>query len=77
MSVPFINLQTQYQSLKAEINRRIDRVLEHGQYILGPEVDELEEGGTEPLADFCGVILLLLLVAKRLENGQSAPLRND
>ena len=39
----FIDLQTQYQQLKTEINAGIQRVLEHGQYILGPEVAELEE----------------------------------
>lgn len=39
----FIDLQSQYERLKAEINVGIKRVLEHGQYILGPEVSELEE----------------------------------
>ena len=41
--IPFIDLKTQYQALKTEINERIQRVLEHGQYIMGPEVGELEE----------------------------------
>lgn len=39
----FIDLKTQYQELKAEIDAGIARVLDHGQYILGPEVAELEE----------------------------------
>lgn len=39
----FIDLKSQYQRLKAEIDAGIQRVLEHGQYILGPEVAELEE----------------------------------
>jgi UDP-2-acetamido-2-deoxy-ribo-hexuluronate aminotransferase len=39
----FIDLKTQYQCLKAEIDANIQRVLDHGQYILGPEVAELEE----------------------------------
>jgi UDP-2-acetamido-2-deoxy-ribo-hexuluronate aminotransferase len=39
----FIDLKTQYQRLKAEIDAGIQRVLDHGQYILGPEVAELEE----------------------------------
>jgi UDP-2-acetamido-2-deoxy-ribo-hexuluronate aminotransferase len=43
MSIAFIDLKTQYQSLKKEINERINAVLEHGQYIMGPEVQELEE----------------------------------
>jgi len=38
----FIDLRSQYQRLKADIDARIQRVLDHGQYILGPEVAELE-----------------------------------
>jgi len=41
--IPFIDLQSQYQRLKTEIDVGIQRVLDHGQYILGPEVAELEE----------------------------------
>lgn len=41
--IPFIDLKAQYQALKAEIGERIQRVLDHGQYIMGPEVKELEE----------------------------------
>jgi UDP-2-acetamido-2-deoxy-ribo-hexuluronate aminotransferase len=43
MTIPFIDLKTQYQALKPQIHARIDAVLEHGQYIMGPEVKELEE----------------------------------
>lgn len=39
----FIDLKSQYQRLKPQIDAAIQRVLEHGQYILGPEVAELEE----------------------------------
>jgi UDP-2-acetamido-2-deoxy-ribo-hexuluronate aminotransferase len=39
----FCDLKSQYQRLKTEIDAGIKRVLEHGQYILGPEVAELEE----------------------------------
>jgi UDP-2-acetamido-2-deoxy-ribo-hexuluronate aminotransferase len=39
----FCDLKTQYQRLKTEIDAGIQRVLNHGQYILGPEVAELEE----------------------------------
>jgi len=42
MSIPFIDLKAQYHALKPTIQERIDNVLEHGQYILGPEVNELE-----------------------------------
>lgn len=38
----FIDLKSQYQASRERINARISAVLEHGQYILGPEVAELE-----------------------------------
>lgn len=43
MTIQFIDLKAQYQALKSSIDQRIQRVLEHGQYIMGPEVRELEE----------------------------------
>ncbi len=39
----FIDLKSQYQALRGSIDRRIENVLLHGQYILGPEVRELEQ----------------------------------
>jgi len=39
----FIDLGNQQARIKAEIDAAIQRVLAHGQYILGPEVAELEE----------------------------------
>ena len=48
--MPFIDLKSQYADLKNQINERINQVLEHGQYILGPEVKELEV----VLEDFTG-----------------------
>ena len=39
----FIDLKTQYAALREQINARIQAVLDHGQYILGPEVGQLEE----------------------------------
>ena len=47
----FIDLKSQYAALRADIGARIQRVLDHGQYIMGPEVAELEER----LAAFTGV----------------------
>lgn len=41
--IPFIDLKSQYKALKSQIHARINAVLEHGQYIMGPEVYELEE----------------------------------
>jgi UDP-2-acetamido-2-deoxy-ribo-hexuluronate aminotransferase len=46
----FIDLKAQYAALKPSIDARIQRVLDHGQYILGPEVKELED----KLAAFTG-----------------------
>ncbi len=40
--LPFVDLQAQYRELKVQIDARIHAVLDHGQYILGPEVAELE-----------------------------------
>jgi UDP-2-acetamido-2-deoxy-ribo-hexuluronate aminotransferase len=50
-SIPFIDLKSQYRALKTSIDARIARVLEHGQYIMGPEVAELETA----LASYVGV----------------------
>lgn len=38
----FIDLKTQYLKYKTEIDARIHRVLDHGRFIMGPEIDELE-----------------------------------
>jgi UDP-2-acetamido-2-deoxy-ribo-hexuluronate aminotransferase len=46
----FIDLKSQYRRIKPSVDARIARVLEHGQYILGPEVQELER----VLAKFVG-----------------------
>lgn len=46
-----IDLKAQYESLKTSIDTRIAKVLEHGRYVLGPEVEELER----ELGAFCGV----------------------
>lgn len=47
----FIDLQAQYKTIEEDVNKRIQNVLNHGQYILGPEVKELEEC----LAEYVGV----------------------
>jgi len=39
----FIDLEAQQERIKPEIDRRIQEVLRHGQYINGPEVKELED----------------------------------
>ncbi len=40
--LPFIDLKTQYKRIESDVDAAIKRVLEHGRYILGPEVGELE-----------------------------------
>ena len=41
--IPFIDLAAQQDRIRPQIEAGIARVLAHGQYILGPEVSELEE----------------------------------
>src|SRR5215475_13100533 len=48
--LPFIDLEQQRLHLGDSIDRAIRRVLEHGHYIMGPEVRQLEHD----LARFCG-----------------------
>lgn len=47
----FIDLKTQYHRYQAEIDARIRGVLEHGRFIMGPEIAELESA----LAAYVGV----------------------
>ena len=46
----FIDLAAQQDTIRPELDRRIKTVLDHGEYIMGPEVGELEK----KLADFAG-----------------------
>jgi UDP-2-acetamido-2-deoxy-ribo-hexuluronate aminotransferase len=73
----FTDLKTQYAALKASVDARIQRVLDHGQYIMGPEVKELEAA----LAAFTGSrhcitvasgteALLIALMALDLQPGE-------
>jgi dTDP-4-amino-4,6-dideoxygalactose transaminase len=48
--LPFIDLQKQRARLDGHIDRAIQRVLAHGQFIMGPEIKEFEAA----LCDFCG-----------------------
>ncbi|MFO1496848.1 MAG: DegT/DnrJ/EryC1/StrS family aminotransferase [Verrucomicrobiota bacterium] len=47
----FIDIKTQYRKYQKDIDNRLHRVLEHGHFIMGPEVVELEEA----LAKYVGV----------------------
>ncbi|TZE83086.1 DegT/DnrJ/EryC1/StrS family aminotransferase [Calorimonas adulescens] len=51
MQIELINLKRQYKNLKDEINQAIEKVLENGQYILGPEVKAFEK----EIAEYLGV----------------------
>ncbi|WP_416900368.1 MAG: DegT/DnrJ/EryC1/StrS family aminotransferase [Minwuia sp.] len=47
----FVDLKAQYTRLQPDMDARIRKVLDHGKFINGPEVKELEQA----LADFVGV----------------------
>ncbi len=41
--IPLVDLKAQYDSIKEEINEAVQRVLQSGEFILGAEVEALEE----------------------------------
>jgi UDP-2-acetamido-2-deoxy-ribo-hexuluronate aminotransferase len=49
--VEFIDLKEQYRRYKAETDQRVQRVIAHAQFVMGPEVAEVEEA----LAGYVGV----------------------
>jgi dTDP-4-amino-4,6-dideoxygalactose transaminase len=49
--IPFLDLKTQYQQMKLEIDAAVARVIDSTQFILGPEVGAFEE----QFASYCGV----------------------
>jgi UDP-2-acetamido-2-deoxy-ribo-hexuluronate aminotransferase len=49
--VEFIDIKEQYRRYRSEVDERMHRVLAHGQFILGPEINELEQA----LAGYVGV----------------------
>jgi dTDP-4-amino-4,6-dideoxygalactose transaminase len=76
--IPFIDLVAQRRRLGKSVDEAIARVLSHGQYIMGPEVLELER----QLAEFCGArhaiscssgtdALQLVLMAKGIGPGDA------
>ncbi len=50
-SIQFIDLGAQQSRIRESVETRIQKVLDHGKYIMGPEVHELEE----TLANYVGV----------------------
>jgi dTDP-4-amino-4,6-dideoxygalactose transaminase len=80
VSIPFVDLRAQRQVLGAEIDVAVAPVIEHGQFIMGPEVGVLEGD----LGNFCGAkeviscangtdALALVLMAKNLKPGDAVP----
>ncbi len=74
----FIDLKAQQARIRSEIDAAIKRVLDHGNYIMGPEVAELESA----LSKFCGAkhaiscasgtdALLMILMAKGIGPGNA------
>jgi dTDP-4-amino-4,6-dideoxygalactose transaminase len=77
-TIPFIDLAAQRQRLGTAVDEAIVRVLDHGGYIMGPEVPALEA----ELSRFCGAkhaiscangtdALTLVLMAKELKPGDA------
>lgn len=72
----FIDLKQQYALLKTSVDRRLNNVLQHGQFIMGPEVKELEDtlarytSTKHAVACSSGTdALLIALLALKLEAG--------
>ena len=76
--IPFIDLATQQARIRDRVEAAMGRVLDHGKYIMGPEIAELEAG----LAAFCGAkhaigcsngtdALALCLMAKGVHPGDA------
>jgi dTDP-4-amino-4,6-dideoxygalactose transaminase len=79
--IPFVDLGAQSRRLRPEIERRIAAVLDHGRYVMGPEVEELEAelgrlGGAPAVAVSSGsdalLIALLALDVGRTEGVREA-----
>jgi len=50
LTIPLVDLKAQYDSIKDEIDAAIHRVIQNGQFILGPEVKAFED----EMAAYCG-----------------------
>ena len=76
MPVPLLDLKRQYQTIKAEIDAEVLRVVELQRFIMGPDVEELERkvgdyvGARHAIACASGTdAILLVLKALKLEPG--------
>ena len=43
MEIPFIDLKSQYKFIEEPVREAINQIFNHGNYIMGPEVEKLEE----------------------------------
>jgi len=77
-NIALVDLQAQKKHLGNKIEKAIERVLNHGHYIMGPEIFELEK----KLGEFCGAkhvlscsngtdALALILMAKEIKAGDA------
>ena len=76
--IPLVDLGSQYEQLKTEIDARIQAVLDHGRFVMGPEVAELEErlgkfvGGAQAIGCSSGTdALLMALMAHEVGPGDA------
>ncbi len=77
MKIPFIDLKKQQENIKEDLHERILKVLDHGQYIMGPEVyefeDKLKEFSNSKYVVSCSSgtdALILALLGLNLKPGQ-------
>ena len=70
MNIPFVDLAEQQRRIRSDLDQRIAKVLDHGGYILGPEVSELE-------AELAGEVGELEVNSTRLDTEAIKPYKKD
>ncbi|WP_045212874.1 DegT/DnrJ/EryC1/StrS family aminotransferase [Desulfonatronovibrio magnus] len=78
MNIPFIDLKAQFQLVKDQVHDGLNQVLEHGAYVMGPEIKKLEveladlTGANHALACSSGTdALILSLLAMDIKPGDA------
>ena len=76
--IAFIDLKAQQRRIRPAIEKRLQAVLDHGRYIAGPEIDELEEtlaertGASTVIACASGTAALIIpLLARGVGQGDA------
>ncbi|MHA7872740.1 MAG: aminotransferase class I/II-fold pyridoxal phosphate-dependent enzyme, partial [Hyphococcus sp.] len=76
--IAFVDLKAQQRRIRAGVEKRLQAVLDHGRYIAGPEIDELEEklaartGAKAAVACASGTAALIIpLLARGLGAGDA------